>query len=104
MKRLTCFRYGPVAESIAMSTRTKSTTLDFDAAFTLPGIPDMLPPGTYRVDTDEEAVDGLSWTAYRTVATYLHLPSKQEAALPRQIVEIDPAALEAVLQKDKAAS
>lgn len=87
-----------------VTTRTKSSTTRFAAPFRLPGIEQMLPAGEYRVDTDEEIIDGLSWIAHRAVATYIHLPSIERASRPSQIIEIDAGDLKAAIAKDQAAS
>lgn len=52
-----------------MLTRTQRTTIVFARPFVLPGVPAPLPAGTYAVDTEEELVQGLSFPAYRRVAT-----------------------------------
>ncbi|MCO6388480.1 hypothetical protein [Aliihoeflea sp. 40Bstr573] len=85
-----------------MTTRTRSSTTRFAAPFTLRGIGQTLPAGEYRIDRDEELIDGLSWIAHRSVATYIHLPSIDRASRPTQIVEIDSNDLEAAIVKDNA--
>lgn len=85
-----------------MTTRTKSITTRFASPFTLRGIETTLPAGEYRIETDEEMIDGLSFIAHRSVATYIHLPSLEEASRPSQIVAIDPGDLEAAIAKDNA--
>jgi hypothetical protein len=56
-----------------MTTRTAQANLTFARPFTLAGIDGTLPAGTYRVDTDEELVEGLSFFAWRRVATTIHI-------------------------------
>lgn len=91
---------GLVEGPIIVTTRTRSSTTRFAAPFTLAGIDQTLPAGEYRIDHDEEAIDGLSWIAYRSVATYIHLPSIERASRPTQIVEIASGDLEAAIAKD----
>lgn len=77
-----------------MTRRTSETTVTFGRPFRLPGFDEPLPAGSYRVETDEEPIEGLSFTAYRRVLTVLHL---RDGALT-----VDPAALEAALERDRA--
>ena len=36
----------------------------------------MLPPGDYRVVTDEEVIEGLSFTAYHRISTEIFVPAE----------------------------
>ena len=49
------------AEITIVTTRTTQTVVHFSAAFELPGLDEALPAGDYRVDHDEESIDGASW-------------------------------------------
>ncbi len=57
-----------------MIARTLSKTVVFSKPFLLKGVDRILPAGDYRVVTDEELIEGLSFPAYRRVATMI-LPS-----------------------------
>jgi hypothetical protein len=46
----------------------------FRHAFVLKVADRALPPGTYRVDIEEEPIDGLSFLAYRRLATFIRVP------------------------------
>jgi len=83
-----------------MSTRTTHSIVHFSAPFALTGVADLQPPGDYAVDADEELIDGLSWLAYRRVATFIHLPSIASSSRLNQLVAIDPSDLEAALRQD----
>ena len=56
-----------------MTTRTTRKTVTFQRPFSLSAVDEVLPPGTYVVDNDEELIDGLSFLAFRCIATLLHL-------------------------------
>ncbi len=58
-----------------MSDRTTETSVTFRHPFKLASFDTEQPAGTYRLVTDEEEVLGLSFLAYRRVATMLHTPS-----------------------------
>jgi len=55
---------------------------------------EMHPAGDYKIAQDEEPIEGLSWLAYRRVATYIHLPSIAQGNRLRRIVRIEPTALD----------
>jgi len=46
------------------------------------------PAGTYTVETDEELIEGLSFPAYRRVATVMLLPSGAGGTAWRQIAAV----------------
>jgi hypothetical protein len=54
----------------------RDTTMDvtFRHVFTIKGLESPVPPGTYRVDIEEEQIDGLSFLAYRRLATFIRVP------------------------------
>jgi hypothetical protein len=73
-----------------MTTRTRSETAAFRHPFFLKGVGRVLPPGDYRVVTDEELIDGLSFPAYRRVSTTICVPAESHRASSIEIVTIDP--------------
>ena len=82
-----------------MSVRTTSRSVTFRRAFSLQGVDGMQPPGTYTVETDEELIPGLTFLAYRRMATTITLPVRNSGAAARQMSTIDPADLESALAK-----
>ena len=76
-------------------TRTKRRTLTFQHPFSLKGVDRQLVPGKYEVVTDEELIEGLSFPAYRRVATLIFLPVDSRGSA-MEMVPIDPADLEEV--------
>ena len=83
-----------------MTTRTTETTVTFRRPFTLAALDGAQPAGIYRVETDEERLEGLSFDAFQRVATMLHLPATSASSGRRQVVTIDPAELTAALEAD----
>ena len=65
--------------------------------FSLAGIDEILEAGTYIVETLEEAIEGLSFVAYRRVSTTIVTAGKEAA---RQVITIDPRDLEAAQKQD----
>jgi len=84
-----------------MTTRTTPSVVRFNSAFVLPGFDAPQPPGEYRVDLDEESLEGPSRTAWRRVATFIHLPAISAKGSTQQMVPIEAAALEAALVEDR---
>lgn len=80
--------------------RTTRSIVRFSSPFLLHGFDGPQPAGEYYVDQDDELIEGISWLAYRRVATFIHLPAIRTGTMTRQIVQIDPADLEAALEKD----
>jgi hypothetical protein len=85
---------------IAMTTRTTQTVARFSSPFLLPGFDQPQPAGDYRVDQDEELIEGVSRLAWRRVSAFIHLPAIAAKGSMRQMVAINPADLDAVLEKD----
>ncbi|PWJ78347.1 hypothetical protein C7441_11612 [Pseudaminobacter salicylatoxidans] len=80
--------------------RTTRRTVRFSSPFLLYGFDAPQPPGEYFIDQDDEEIEGLSWLAYRRVATFIHLPAITSGVRTHQVVQIDAADLEAALRKD----
>ena len=73
-----------------MTTRTSSKTVTFARPFLLKGVDRVLPAGEYKVATDEELIEGLSFPAYHRVATIIYVPAEAHAASSVEMVTIDP--------------
>jgi len=58
-----------------MTIRSRRETITFRHPFRIRGIDRLLPPGAYEVVTDEEMIEGLSFPAYRRVATMIMVPA-----------------------------
>ena len=87
-----------------MTVRTSQRTVTFTRAFSLNGLDDAQPAGTYTVQTHEESLPGLSFLAWRRSATLIFLPSRPGGAFGEQLVEIDPLELEAAQERDAASA
>jgi hypothetical protein len=77
-----------------MSIRTQRTTVSFVRPFAVIGLDDLQPAGTYTVETDEELIDGLSFPAYRRIATSIFLPAHPARPGWAEVAPIDPQELE----------
>jgi hypothetical protein len=87
-----------------MTTRTRKKTVTFRRPFVLGGFDEQLPAGAYRVETDEELLEGISFAAYRRVLTLIHLHAKPGQQGLTQTLTIDPNELDAALERDQATS
>jgi hypothetical protein len=83
-----------------MTMRTKARTVTFGHPFKLGREDDSFAAGEYLVQTDEEMIEGLSFPAWRRVATTIHV--RRNGAT--QVLPIDPWALDLMLSQDAAAS
>ena len=83
-----------------MTIRTIRRTIAFRRPFYLKGVDRLLPPADYRVMTDEELIDGLSFSAYRRVSTAIFVPAESGCAV--EMVIIDPFDLQAAQEQDLA--
>lgn len=72
--------------------------ITFHRPFCMKGVDRVLPPGDYRVVTDEELIEGLSFPAYHRVSTVIFVPAPSGSAV--EMVTIDPADLEAAQERD----
>lgn len=84
-----------------MTLRTRRETVAFAQPFTVDGIDGTQPAGAYTVETDEEAIEGLSFLAWRRVATVIVLPVPHGGAGSFQAVPVDPRAIEAAMARDQ---
>ncbi len=83
-----------------MNLRTTSRTITFRQPFSLVGLDDIQPAGTYTIQTDEEPLEGLSFLAYRRVATVIFLPLGRGGPGSFQAISITPEALDAAQARD----
>jgi len=81
-----------------MTLRASSKTITFHHPFCLKGVDRELPSGDYRVVTEEELIEGLSFSAYHRVSTVIFVPAPSGSAI--EMVTIDPADLEAAQERD----
>ena len=82
-----------------MVSRTTQTTVRFSHDFLLSNFDKPQPAGEYRVDHDEESIDGASWLAWRRVGSFIHLPALGRQGA-HQMVPTDPEDLDAALKND----
>lgn len=85
-----------------MTTRVTTTTVTFRKTFELDEIEGFLPPGSYRVETEEETLDSVSFVAYRRVATHIFVPQRESPSGAMQMLAIHPNGLAAALSRDRA--
>ena len=79
-----------------MTTRTTQSIVRFPRPFWLAGFDSQLPQGEYRVDQEDELVEGLSWTAWRRVGTFIHLPAIGIRSATQHMVPIDQADIDTI--------
>ena len=83
-----------------MTSRTIDRTVTFQRWFVLSNMDGPYPPGDYLVQIDEETIDQLSFTAWRRVATMIHV--RRDGAT--QVVTVSPQELDLILSRDRKCS
>ncbi len=83
-----------------MTTRTRHNATVFQNAFMLEGVGRLLPAGTYDVVTDEELIEGLSFPAYRRVATMIEVPTYSLRSTSSEMLTINPEQLARAQERD----
>jgi hypothetical protein len=85
-----------------MIARSLSKTVVFCRPFLLKGIDRTLSAGEYRVVTDEELIEGLSFPVYRRVSTMIFVPAQSHGPSSVEMLTIDPDDLRAAQNQDAA--
>jgi hypothetical protein len=70
-----------------MTIRSRREAVTFKHPFHIRGIDRLLPAGTYEVITDEESIEGLSFAAFRRIATMIMVPGAASAST-REMISI----------------
>ena len=82
-----------------MIARSLRKAVVFNRPFLLKGVDRTLPAGSYRVVTDEELIEGISFPVYRRIATMIFVPAPTHGA-SIEMVTIDPLDLRVALERD----
>jgi len=83
-----------------MTVRTSSKTVSFARPFLLKGVDRVLAAGQYKVITDEELIEELSFPVYRRVATMIFVPADSQNSSSVEMVAIDPRDLQDAQDRD----
>lgn len=82
--------------------RSSTATVIFANSFHLPGHEADFPSGSYEVLREDERLDGLTFEAFRRVATYLRVWGRGAQAGQSELLSITEQDLDAALLADKA--
>lgn len=82
----------------AMTTRMTSRTVVFNRPFALSGFERVEPAGSYLVETEEEQLDSISQSAWRRMATVIHITHAETT----EYIKIDALELDKALVRDGA--
>ena len=74
--------------------------MTFAHPFLLKGVDRILAAGDYRIVTDEELIEELSFPVYRRVATMIFVPAESGRASTVEMVTIDPQDLQVAQELD----
>lgn len=84
-----------------MERITTKKSVTFTHPFTLGDFGEVLRPGSYDVEIDQELIEGLSFKAYRRVLTIIHLPAKSGDPSRTRALTIAPEDLDAAIRRDR---
>lgn len=87
-----------------MTIRSRREIVTFKHPFHIRGIERLLPEGAYEVVTDEEMIEGLSFAAYRRVATMIVVPTEGSRGTAVEMVSIGSVDLADAQRIDASAS
>ena len=71
-----------------MNMRSRRETITFKRPFRIKGVDRLLSAGAYEVITDEEMIEGLSFAAFRRVATMIMVPAAASRGSTMEMVSI----------------
>ena len=71
-----------------MTIRSRTETITFKHPFQIRGVDRLLPAGAYEVVTDEEMIEGLSFAAFRRVATMIMVPAAASRGSTMEMISI----------------
>jgi len=74
--------------------------VSFTRPFLLKGVDRELAAGQYKVITDEELIEELSFPVYRRVATMIFVPADSQNSSSVEMVAIDPRDLQDAQDRD----
>jgi len=74
--------------------------VSFTRSFLLKGVDRVLAAGQYKVITDEELIEELSFPVYRRVATMIFVPADSQNSSSVEMVAIDPRNLKDAQDRD----
>jgi hypothetical protein len=81
--------------------RSTTATVTFQNSFRLPGHDRDFPSGSYDVLREDERLDGLTFEAFRRVATYLRVWGRGVQAGQTELLPITEEDLDAALKTDR---
>lgn len=82
-----------------MITRSQNTTIVFENEFMLKAVGRTLPAGEYKITTEEEQIEYLSFPAFRRISTVIFVPTKPGSSSV-EMYEVDPLHLTAAQERD----
>ncbi len=83
----------PFAKGPSMTMRSRRETITFKHPFRIEGVDRLLSAGAYEVITDEEMIEGLSFAAFRRVATMIMVPAAAPGISTTEMISIGSIAL-----------
>lgn len=95
------FPFGTISLESLMELRSNTMTVTFRQSFCLPGHDAPFPAGTYEVLSEDERLDGLTFEAFRRVATFLRITGNGASSGRTELQPVSQQDLDAALLADQ---
>ena len=84
-----------------MLTRTTTRTVTFTRPFKLAGFDEVLPAGSYEIETDEIMLQDVSFPVWRRQSAYMRMPAGPGQPGAVQTLTVNPNELDEALYRDR---
>ena len=84
-----------------MTNRTTSKILNFVRPFSLRGLAEVLPAGSYKVMTEEMQDEKVTYPTWQWVSTQMHLNTNSDRSDDARMMAVDPRDLEVAYLRDQ---
>jgi hypothetical protein len=71
-----------------MAARSRREIVTFKRSFRIRSVDRLLPAGTYEIITEEETIEGLSFEAFRRLATIMIVPAEGSSGPATEMISI----------------
>ncbi|WP_417837053.1 hypothetical protein [Thalassospira tepidiphila] len=84
-----------------MTNRTTSRILNFTRPFSMRGLAEVLPAGSYKVITEETQDENLTYPTWQWVSTQIHLNTNSDRPASSRVLNVEPRDLEVAYLRDQ---
>ena len=84
-----------------LTNRTTSRILNFTRPFSMRGLAEVLPAGSYKVITEETQDEKLTYPTWQWVSTQIHLNTNSDRPESSRVLSVEPRDLEVAYLRDQ---